>query len=147
MKKIIRLTESDLARIVKRILDEGPEEDMRNKSDEGNIFLKSKAKRIFSILKDFGLKPNYVLGDRKMDKVHDAVVSVKEDEMTGSGLIVVKFWAWAVDSNDLQELESEIETVLGDDFETKYDEDYYNNDKIYVMKVRKKPQISERRRR
>lgn len=147
MKKIIRLSESDLTRIIKRVLKEGPEEDMRNKRDEGNISLKSKARKIFGILKDFGLNPNYVLGDKKLDKVYDAVVSVTDDEMTGSGLIIVKFWNWAVDTNDLEELESEIESILGDDFETKYYEDYINNDKVYVMKVKRKSRISERKRR
>jgi hypothetical protein len=91
------------------------------------------------------LTPNYVSGDIKLNKVEDSTIAVIEDANTGTGLIKIHIWAWAVSKNkvDLNKLQSQIQQSLGNEFENKTGKTSFNNDVIYTMLIKKKETVSE----
>ena len=105
-----------------------------------DLELKKKAKELFSILKSNNLTPNYVSGDIKLNKVENSTIAVIEDTNTGTGLIKIHIWAWAVSKNkvDLNKLQSQIQQSLGNEFESKSGKTSFNNDVIYAMLIKKK---------
>ena len=138
MKDIIRMnqlagliTESQAKKMMAILNEVSPSTDLE---------LKSKAKEIFSTLKKYGLKPNYTSGDVKLDKAYDSVVGIVEDTKTGTGLIKVNIWAFAVSKNkiDMKKLNSDIVQVLGNEFENKSGQVSSGNGIIYTMLIKKK---------
>ena len=103
-----------------------------------DLELKSKSKEVFTILKEYGLKPNYKSGNIKLDKVHDSVLSISTDKDTNTGLLTINIWAWAI-KDKIKDLGSAIIKKLGSEYEAKSGETFINNDKVYKMVVRKKP--------
>ena len=105
-----------------------------------DLELKKAAKDVFATLKKYGLNPNYTSSEARLDKNYDSVVSVIEDSQTGTGLIKVNIWAWAVSKSkiDMKKLNDDIQRILGGDFESKSGQTSVNNDIVYVMLIRKK---------
>jgi hypothetical protein len=112
-----------------------------NEEANTDLELKSVAKKVFSVLKKYGLKPNYSdKGDVKLDKAYDSVVALVTDPDTNTGLIKVNIWAWAASNNkiDMGKLNSDITGVLGNEFENKSGKTTVGNDIVYNMLIRKK---------
>lgn len=112
-----------------------------NEEANTDLELKSVAKEVFSVLKKYGLKPNYSdKGDVKLDKAYDSVVALVTDPDTNTGLIKVNIWAWAASNNkiDMGKLNSDITGVLGNEFENKSGKTAVGNDIVYNMLIRKK---------
>lgn len=108
-----------------------------NEAVDTDLELKSVAKKIFSVMKKYGLNPNYFSGDVKLDKANNSALILSEDKDTHTGLLTIKIWSWAI-KDRIKELGNEITKIIGSDFENKSGEDFINNDKIYIMLIRKK---------
>ena len=138
MKDIIRMNQ--LAGLITESQAQKMMEILNEVSPSTDLELKSKAKEIFSTLKKYGLKPNYTSGDIKLDKTYDSVVGIVEDTKTGTGLIKVNIWDFAVSKNkiDMKKLNSDIVQVLGNEFENKSGQMSSGSDTIYTMLIKKK---------
>lgn len=102
-----------------------------NEDANTDLELKSISKNIFSILKKYGLNPNYFSDNVKLDKSNNSALIIKD------GILTINIWAFAI-KDKIKDLGSEIAKTIGPEFEQKSGEYFINNDKVYKMIIRKK---------
>jgi hypothetical protein len=98
-----------------------------------DLELKSVAKKIFSLLKSKGLKPQYQTGKVKLTNGLDCAISIED------GFIYIGIWDFALKKNKIDPgtIHNDIKKQLGDGFETRTKKDVAGtNEVIYRMQVR-----------